>query len=161
MIQNDHWAGPTPTVITATVDELVERGRRLISPGQRRLLGITGSPGAGKTTLSAALLSGLGKQAALVEMDGFHLANEELNRLSRRDRKGAPDTFDVGGYASLLHTLRHQVSDVVYAPRFDRAIDQSIGSAVPVSRNTPLIVTEGNYLLMDDGGWETVRPVLD
>ena len=150
-----------PTAITATLDELVDRARHLASTGQRRLLGITGSPGAGKTTLGAALLTRLGTQATLVEMDGFHMANSELIRLSRRDCKGAPDTFDVGGYVALLNTLRGQTCDVVYAPRFDRALDESIGSAVAVSVSTPLILTEGNYLLMNDGGWEDVRPALD
>jgi len=150
-----------PTAITAALDELVDRARHLASTGQRRLLGITGSPGAGKTTLGAALLTRLGTQATLVEMDGFHMANSELIRLSRRDCKGAPDTFDVGGYVALLNTLRGQTCDVVYAPRFDRALDESIGSAVAVSVSTPLILTEGNYLLMNDGGWEDVRPALD
>lgn len=150
-----------PTAITATLDELVDRAHRLASTGQRRLLGITGSPGAGKSTLGAAVLARLGTQAALVEMDGFHLANGELDRLSRRDRKGAPDTFDVVGYVSLLRALRSQAQDVVYAPRFDRALDESIGSAVAVSVSTPLILTEGNYLLMNSGGWEHVRPALD
>ena len=150
-----------PTAITATLDELVDRARHLASTGQRRLLGITGSSGAGKTTLGAELLACLAAQATLVEMDGFHIANSELIRQSRRDRKGAPDTFDVGGYAALLHALRGQASDVIYAPRFDRALDESIGSAVAVSVSTPLILTEGNYLLMNDGGWEHVRPALD
>ncbi|MGH3639891.1 MAG: nucleoside/nucleotide kinase family protein [Mycobacterium sp.] len=150
-----------PTAVTATLDELVDRARHLASTSQRRLLGITGSPGAGKTTLGAALLAQLGARATLVEMDAFHLANSELIRLARRDRKGAPDTFDVGGYVALLRALRSQTGDVLYAPRFDRALDESIGSAVAVSVSTPLIVTEGNYLLMNDGGWEQVRETLD
>lgn len=150
-----------PTTISATVDELVERARQLASTGDRRLLGITGSPGAGKTTLGAALLAALGSQATLVEMDGFHLANRELDRLSRRDRKGAPDTFDVGGYVALLRALRTQTCDVVYAPTFNRGLDESIGSSTPVQKSTPLILTEGNYLLLNSDGWEHVRPVLD
>ena len=120
-----------PTVITASVDAFVHRARHLISPGERRLLGITGSPGAGKSTLSVALLAALGKQATLVAMDGFHLANQELIRLSRRDRKGAPDTFDVGGYVALLRTLRNQDCDVVYSPTFNRRLDEPIEVRCP------------------------------
>lgn len=93
-------------------------------------------------------------------MDGFHLANRELDRLGRRERKGAPDTFDVGGYADLLRRLRAS-SSTVYAPVFDRDFDESIGSATPVDPQTPLIVTEGNYLLLPSGEWPEVRATLD
>ena len=88
------------------MDELVERARRLATAGRRRVLGITGTPGAGKSTLCEALLDALGQDAVLVGMDGFHLANSELARLGRADRKGAPDTFDVDGYVALLNRLR-------------------------------------------------------
>ncbi|AOW92006.1 nucleoside/nucleotide kinase family protein [Rhodococcus sp. WMMA185] len=143
------------------MDELADRARTMIAGGQRRLLGITGSPGAGKSTLSRALVASLGEQAALVGMDGFHLANDELLRLGRRDRKGAPDTFDVDGYVALLKRLRHQQSPVIYAPTFDRGLEEPIGSAVAVYTGVPLVVTEGNYLLTGSGGWERVHPVLD
>ncbi len=152
---------PIPEVIQATVAELVARARALIVPGQRRVQGITGTPGAGKSTLCAALMAGLGAEAALVPMDGFHLANAELQRLGRRDRKGAPDTFDVGGYAALLARLRQPGGELVYAPRFDRDLEESIGSALPVPAGAPLIVTEGNYLLLDQGAWIRVRAAID
>ena len=137
--------------------------------GRRTILGVAGCPGAGKSTVSAALLEELGDDAVLVGMDGFHLANAELLRLGRRDRKGAPDTFDVHGYVALLRRLRDQEGRAdgrpggppVYAPVFDRALEESIGSAVAVSADVPLVVTEGNYLLLDEGGWEGVRPLLD
>ncbi|WP_245813716.1 nucleoside/nucleotide kinase family protein [Rhodococcus marinonascens] len=150
-----------PMILATTVDELADRARTMIAGGERLLLGITGSPGAGKSTLCAALVGALGNQATLVGMDGFHLANDELVRLGRRDRKGAPDTFDVDGYIAMLKRLRDQESPVVYAPAFDRGLEEPIGSAVPVSRDVPLIVTEGNYLLMGSDGWEYVRPTLD
>lgn len=143
------------------VDELVARARALASTGSRRLLGITGAPGAGKSTLCAALLEALGADAVLVGMDGFHLADAELIRLGRRDRKGAPDTFDVDGYIVLLGRLREQSSRVIYAPVFDRGLEESIGGAVPVNIDTPLVITEGNYLLHDHGGWADVRDCLD
>jgi pantothenate kinase len=152
---------PTPPAVQATVAELVARARALIVPGGRRVLGVVGAPGAGKSTLCAALMRELGEQAALVPMDGFHLANAELLRLGRRDRKGAPDTFDAGGYAALLTRLRQAGGQTVYAPIFDRGMEEGIGSALPVSPTAPLIVTEGNYLLLEEGGWGQVRAALD
>lgn len=94
-------------------------------------------------------------------MDGFHFANQELRRLQRRDRKGAPDTFDVEGYVTLLRRLRTQGSSPIYAPYFDRGIEESIGSSIPVFPRTPLVITEGNYLLHDGLGWQEVRQQLD
>jgi pantothenate kinase len=139
------------------VRELLERARRLAVPGQRRILGITGAPGAGKSTLAQTLVTSLDGAAVLVGMDGFHLANAELERLGRRDRKGAVDTFDAAGYAALLRRLRDPGEDVVYAPLFRREIEEPIGSAVPVPPDVPLVITEGNYLLT----WEPVRALLD
>lgn len=144
-----------------SIEHLIDRARAMIYPGQRRILGITGSPGAGKSTLATALLDALGSDAVLLPMDGFHLANEELLRLGRRERKGAPDTFDVDGYVALLGRLRHQREPVIYAPHFNRDLEESIGSAIPVSRETSLVITEGNYLLYDQFGWEAVRQHLD
>ena len=143
------------------LDALVAAARALVVPGGRRFLGLTGAPGSGKSTLAALLVDRLGDDAVLVGMDGFHLADEELVRLGRHPRKGAPDTFDAAGYVALLHRLADQEDPVVYAPRFDRALEASIGSAVPVSRDTPLVITEGNYLLADGPGWSDVRVLLD
>jgi pantothenate kinase len=95
-------------------------------------------------------------------MDGFHLANSELERLDRRGRKGAEDTFDSAGYVALLKRLRDQrAGEIVYAPEFRREADESIGSAIPVFPEQPLVVTEGNYLLLDSGHWSGVHPLLD
>ncbi|WP_382306716.1 nucleoside/nucleotide kinase family protein [Herbiconiux sp. UC225_62] len=143
--------------IAITLDELLERCRGLVASGERRILGIAGTPGAGKSTLCAALIAGLDGQAVLVGQDGFHFANQELERLGRRDRKGAPDTFDVDGFVALLGRLGAADAEVVYAPVFDRALEESIGSAVPVPASVPLVITEGNYLLADDHGWNGVR----
>jgi len=152
--------GPVPSALLS-VDELLDRARSLVVPGQRRLLGITGAPGAGKSTLAAQLAAGLGEQAALVGMDGFHLADATLVAWGRRDRKGAPDTFDAAGYVALLARLRTDADAVVHAPVFRREIEEPIAGAVPVPRGTPLVITEGNYLLLDDGDWLGVRPLLD
>lgn len=150
-----------PSTLQATTADLVTLARTLMVPGERRLLGIVGTPGAGKSTLCAALTAGLGDQAALVPMDGFHLANQELLRLGRRGRKGAPDTFDADGYAALLGRLRRPEGRTIYAPLFDRQLEESIGSALPVPPDAPLVVTEGNYLLLQDGDWARVRAALD
>lgn len=143
------------------VPSLVEPAGELARPGRRTMLGITGPPGAGKSLLAEALVAELGDQARLVGMDGFHLAEAELHRLGRHDRKGAPDTFDALGFIALLRRLRSVEEDIVYAPRFDRAIEEPIGCAVPVPREVPLVITEGNYLLVQDGDWAGVRPLLD
>ncbi|WP_200921124.1 MULTISPECIES: nucleoside/nucleotide kinase family protein [unclassified Plantibacter] len=150
-----------------SLDELVDRARALAASGSRRILGIVGAPGAGKSTVSDTLAAALGDQAVIVGMDGFHLDNPELVRLGRRDRKGAPDTFDVDGYVALLARLatsgRTESSPgaPVYAPRFDRSLEVSIGSAVLVRPEVPLVITEGNYLLFDDHGWQDVARHLD
>jgi len=142
-------------------DDLVARAERLAVTGRRSLLGICGAPGAGKSTLAARVVDALGDRAVLVGMDGFHLAQRELNRLGRAERKGAPDTFDAAGYVDLLDRLRRHGPDTVYAPEFRREIEEPIACAVPVFRETPLVVTEGNYLLLTDNPWDRVRPLLD
>ncbi len=136
---------------------LVVRARRLAEPGGRRLLGITGAPAAGKSTLAASLVAALAPDAVLVPMDGFHLAGAELTRLGRLDRKGAPDTFDAAGYIALLRRLRSRADEVVYAPEFRREIEEPIAGAIPVPRGVPLVITEGNYLLH----WPAARELLD
>lgn len=93
-------------------------------------------------------------------MDGFHFAQDELVRLGRAGRKGAPDTFDVAGYVALLHRLRQREA-LTYAPAFDRDLEQPVAGSIPVPYETTVVVTEGNYLLLDEPGWRDVRPLLD
>ena len=143
-----------------TLEDLVERASALAVPGSRALLGLTGPPGAGKSTLAAALVGALGDRAVLVPMDGFHLADPELDRLGRRSRKGAPDTFDAAGYVHLLRRLRDRSDEVVYAPVFHREHEQAVAGELAVPRAVPLVVTEGNYLLAD-GPFAPVRALLD
>ncbi|MFC0544799.1 nucleoside/nucleotide kinase family protein [Kutzneria chonburiensis] len=142
-------------------DDLVARAERLAATGRRSLLGICGAPGAGKSTLAARIVDALGDQAVLVGMDGFHYAQRELNRLGRAERKGAPDTFDAAGYVDLLERLRLHRGETVYAPEFRREIEEPIACAVPVFASVPLVVTEGNYLLLPDRPWDQVRLLLD
>ncbi|WP_454321100.1 nucleoside/nucleotide kinase family protein [Streptomyces phaeoluteigriseus] len=150
-----------------TYDDLLPRARSLARRGRRVILGIAGAPGAGKTTLAEQLvrdLNGTGEPwVAHVPMDGFHLADAELDRLGRRDRKGAPDTFDAAGYAALLRRLREETDgdDIVYAPGFERDLEQPLAGAVPVPPAARLVVTEGNYLLLGTGAWARVRSELD
>ena len=138
----------------------IERARALANAGGRRILGIAGPPGGGKSTVARAVVAELGDQARLVPMDGFHLAQAELVRLGRRDRMGAPDTFDAAGYAALLTRLKSD-EPVVYAPEFRREIEEPIAGAIAVPNVTPLVVTEGNYLLLDDERWGPIRHLLD
>ena len=143
-------------MVIEDVGALVERARALAAAGERRILGIAGPPGGGKSTVARAVVAELEERARLVPMDGFHLALPELVRLGRRDRMGAPDTFDAAGYAALLKRLKGD-EPVVYAPEFRREIEEPIAGSIAVPRHVPLVVTEGNYLLL----WECVPPLLD
>ena len=134
---------------------------QLLAQGGRRILGLTGAPGAGKSTLAARYASLYDNdKVVVVPMDGFHLANVQLVRLGLSN-KGAANTFDVAGYLALLRRLRHPVEgETIYAPDFRREIDEPISGAIAVPSTVPLVITEGNYLLFD-GPWSAVRPLLD
>jgi pantothenate kinase len=141
-----------------------ERARleALLADGRRKLLGLVGAPGSGKSTVAQALLDALPGRAQVVPMDGFHLANAELGRLGRAGRKGAPDTFDGAGYVALLRRLRTQpAGETVYAPEFRREIEEPVAGAIAVRPDTALVITEGNYLLLEEGPWAGVAPLLD
>jgi pantothenate kinase len=126
----------------------------------RRILGIAGAPGAGKTTYAERLVAESTVPAVHLPMDGFHLADISLRRLGLLDRKGAPETFDAWGYAVLLQRLRDARS-TVWAPGFDRELEQPLAGAVAVEPHVELVVTEGNYLLLDRPEWRAVRAALD
>ncbi|WP_336696811.1 nucleoside/nucleotide kinase family protein [Curtobacterium sp. USHLN213] len=141
-----------------SVDDAVDRAIRLATDGQRAVLGIAGAPGAGKSTLARRIVAGvdaaLGAGAAVqVPMDGFHLANTALDALGRHDRKGAIDTFDGDGYVALVRRLVAGDEAVVWAPDFDRRVDEPVAGSIAVPQRTRLVVSEGNYLLDDSGPW--------
>lgn len=148
------------------LDRLSARAGALIRPDRRALLGITGSPGAGKTTLAVALVERLNVEhgagtAAYLPMDGFHLANATLERLGRRDRKGALDTFDGWGFLALLQRLRPEADHEIYAPSFRRAVDEPIAGEIAIPAGAGLIVVEGNYLLVDTEPWGRLTELFD
>ncbi|QKE83462.1 nucleoside/nucleotide kinase family protein [Arthrobacter sp. NEB 688] len=154
-------------VSAAGVGALADLAEELVrtTAGERALLGVAGVPGAGKSTLAEALVAELARRrgaawVAQVPMDGYHLADVQLERLGLRDRKGAPETFDARGYAALLRRLREDPERDVYAPGFERVLEQPLAGAVVVPGGARLVVTEGNYLLLE-GDWREARAALD
>lgn len=128
---------------------------------RRRLIGVAGSPGAGKTAVTEALVAGVGTHAVQVPMDGYHLSDAALTRLGLLDRKGAPETFDPRGYAALLGRIRSDPRHVIYAPDFDRHLEQPIAASIAIEPAHRVVVSEGNYLLLDTDDWAETRAQLD
>ncbi|WP_394347297.1 nucleoside/nucleotide kinase family protein [Streptomonospora litoralis] len=148
------------------LEELATEAQALAGKAASRVfLGLAGPPGAGKSALARYLVdevcAGLGTgAAAYLPMDGFHLSNAQLERLGRRDRKGAPDTFDVRGYVALLRRLHIGGEDAVFAPDFDRTLDEPVAARLAIEPSVRLVVTEGNYLAEDAPLWREVRALL-
>lgn len=141
-----------------TVDQAIERALELAGRDGRTALGIAGAPGAGKSTLARRIVgavdAALGDGTAVqVPMDGFHLSNAALDALGRHDRKGAIDTFDGEGYVALVRRLAAAGDGVVWAPDFDRRVDEPVAGSIAVPTRTKLVVSEGNYLLDDTDPW--------
>lgn len=136
-----------------------------IGPGERRIVAIAGPPASGKSTLAETLVTSLNEASpgtcALLPMDGFHYDDEVLIPRGWLPRKGAPHTFDVGGYAAALRRLKHNEEESIAVPRFDRSIEIARAGAIIIERAVRLIVTEGNYLLLEDAPWPDLRPSFD
>ena len=146
------------------MDEVADIVTAVIRPDRRIVVGIVGAPGAGKSTLAEQLVESLHPRAALVQMDGFHLSQARLTELGRRDRMGAPDTFDVDGFRATLVAIRRGFGgsgDSVLIPGFDREIEEPTPDAIGIAPGIPCVVIEGNYLLLDSGGWERAAPLFD
>ncbi|MCS6563748.1 nucleoside/nucleotide kinase family protein [Curtobacterium flaccumfaciens pv. flaccumfaciens] len=144
-----------------TVDQAVERAVELAAGSDRTVLGIAGAPGAGKSTLARRIVTAVDERlgagtAVQVPMDGFHLSNAALDAVGRHDRKGAADTFDADGYVALVRRLVAADEDVVWAPDFDRRVDEPVAGSIAVPRATRLVVSEGNYLLDDTAPWSAL-----
>jgi pantothenate kinase len=147
---------------TPEITEAMDALKARMVPGRRTILGIAGAPGSGKSTFAAWIRQqfepGL---AVVVPMDGFHLGNAIIDDTPLRQRKGAIDTFDAGGYLSLLRRLARRDEPVVYAPEFRRTIDEPVAASIAIPADVPLVITEGNYLLAEQEPWKEVRAQLD
>lgn len=152
---------PSPT----DLDALAHRALALASADGRIIVGIAGSPGSGKTTLARAVarrveeLAGRGT-AVFLPMDGFHLANATLDALGRHDRKGAIDTFDGWGFVALLERVLTETGNPVYAPAFERTVDEPVAGSIPIPPGTRIVIAEGNYLLVDADPWSRIPSLL-
>ncbi|MFF0343878.1 nucleoside/nucleotide kinase family protein [Kribbella sp. NPDC004875] len=141
-----------------------ERAVALATRGRRQILGITGAPASGKSTYAeqlAAKLAADGHKVALVPMDGYHLAQSVLDEIGLADVKGAPQTFDGFGFVALLRRVKESPDEQIWAPRFDRSIEDSIAASIGVAPEVTLVLTEGNYLLLDEAPWSALRALLD
>lgn len=152
----------TPVAGLVLPVDYIQRARQLCQSGKRKTLAIAGAPGSGKSTIASLLHQALADCSVLVPMDGFHLSNKELERLERKGRKGAPDTFDVWGYQALMKRLKNQQpNEIIYAPEFYRTIEEPIAGSIPVFAETPLVITEGNYLVLSEGEWKHTHSLFD
>jgi len=154
--------GEIPTLVSNLVDQLTQRLTADDAP-ERLVVGLVGAPGSGKSTIAEQLergLTGAGVFAGLVAMDGFHLSNAVLDELGRRNRKGAPDTFDVEGYLATLDRVRADGAPQVFAPAYRRDLHESVAAGSIVS-GTGVVVTEGNYLALETRGWGAARERID
>jgi len=133
----------------------------VLPEGRRFVIAIAGPPAAGKSMLAEELRQALAPNAAVLGLDAFHFDDAILNERGDRERKGAPHTFDVDGYRRMLEALRNEPGVDVAVPVFDRGLELSRGSAELVEVDHSIIITEGNYLLLDQAPWSALRPLFD
>ncbi len=133
---------------------------------QRYLIGIAGQPGAGKSTLVAALVKAcskeLGEQRVVgLPMDGFHLTNQELEAAGLRDRKGAPATFNGRRFVEAIAAVSGPTVAAAAWPSYSRVLHEPVPDAIQIPSSAQLIFIEGNYLLLPDWPWSAARELLD
>ena len=148
--------------LTAVAFDIAARIEALPEGAERRIVAIAGPPGSGKSTLAEAVVATLvahGRAAVLMPMDGFHLDDRLLVPRGLRPRKGAPETFDFGGFASTLRRIRSEAS--VYLPVFDRSREIAIAGAEEIGPETSIVVVEGNYLALDEDPWRALAALWD
>lgn len=133
--------------------------------GGRVIAALAGPPGSGKSTVADKLAEVLNASqpglAAVLPMDGYHYDDLHLVPAGLRPRKGAPETFDVGGFYHTLHRLRARDEEFVAVPVFDRDIEIARAGARMIAADVPVIIVEGNYLLLDTPPWSRLRPMFD
>ena len=156
----------TPSPPAPSLSSLAQLATDLVVEGRRAILGVAGAPGAGKTTFVEALIEQVARThgrdwVAHLPMDGFHLADAQLQRIGALSRKGAPDTFDGYGYAHLLERVHSHPDEDIYAPGFERTLEQPLAASLLISPSAQLVITEGNYLLLDQEPWTRARAQLD
>lgn len=151
-----------PTIdVAALADLLAQRA----AGGRRVIAALAGAPGSGKSTVADTLAARLNAHtpdmAAVLPMDGYHYDDLHLVPAGLRPRKGAPDTFDVGGLYHTLHRIRARDEDFVAVPVFDRDIEIARAGARMIAATVPVIIVEGNYLLLGRSPWSRLRPLFD
>ena len=127
---------------------------------RRTVIGITGGPGTGKSTIATELVAALGPVAAYVPMDGFHMLHAKLEALGMVADKGAPHTFEGEAFAAFISSLK-TASGPVSGPGYSRPLEDVVQNAFIIAAESRILVAEGNYLLLTDPPWGTVRPQLD
>ena len=150
----------------ANVTAVVELIKRRAQAGERMIVAIAGPPASGKTTLAEAVVerlntvgsSGGPRRAAVLPMDGFHLDNETLQARGLLARKGAVETFDANGFCAAIRTIVEE-GGAQHLPGFDRDEDCVIPNQIHIAEEAQVIVTEGNYLLLDQSPWRELRPM--
>ncbi|WP_052726395.1 nucleoside/nucleotide kinase family protein [Devosia epidermidihirudinis] len=135
------------------------------SQAHRRIaIGIAGGPGSGKSTLAAELVTMINAthpgSAALVPMDGFHMRHAKLEAMGQVDYKGAPHTFEGAEFVNFLHRLKVADGDIS-GPAYSRKIEDVVENAFTIPADVRVLIVEGNYLLLTEGPWAGVKPLLD